>query len=274
MKMTIIFNGKLEPMENAKICMSSKSVQLGLGLFETMRVKEGKIICLLMHWQRLSKAAKQLSLVLPLTFDELSKATYQLISHKKIIDGGLRLTVTAAKGDRGLLLMPNAPGNYLIESFNLVTVKESEPYHLCFSSIYAEPTNPLSKMKSSSYLTHVFVKREAQKRGFDDALQRTQDGFITETSSANFFMIKEGTLYTPPISNGLLPGVTRARILKHCFMIKQPCIVRNIHYKELSEADGCFISNALIGVRNVSKLERFNFPMSELLTALKLFVDG
>lgn len=233
--------------------MADRGVSLGEGLFETMRVKGGKVVALELHWHRLSESAKAIEIQLPLTFNELQIITNKLINANSLMTAGLRLTLTSGLAMRGLVADIEHTGSYLLESFALPDVNRWQ--RLCFSSIYAEPTNPLSRIKSLSYLERVLVKREAVKLGFDDGLQLTRAGNISETSSANFFIVKQGSILTPPLSDGVLPGITRKRLIRFCLKNKIPIQEHSIDKELIYTADGAFISNALIGLIKVQQID-------------------
>lgn len=260
----LIIDGELQPKDKACIFANDKGLLLGFGLFETMRLDKGIIVALDKHWQRLEKSASLLELSLPLSFKDLCQAIKCLINYYGIDRAGIRLTVTAGEGERGLLANPLQCGHYILEHFDLPKQKLSN-YRLCWSSILANPSDPLVSIKSLSYLTHAFVKREANRLGFDDALQLTYEGFVTETSTANLFMIKKGRLFTPALSDGVLPGITRARIIEYCALNRIECIERSIQKEEILKADEVFISNALMGVIPIASIEDKRFSSMSIL---------
>lgn len=264
----LILNGEFVEKNKAKLSVFDKGLLLGFGLFETMRLSQGEIIGLDKHWQRLKNSALLLELTLPFSFEELQSLLLALVRYKHLVHSGLRLTVTSGVGLRGLLFNSEQKSSYFIESFDLIAT-EVPPYHLCWSSILANPSDPLSSIKSLSYLTHAFIKKEAIRFGFDDALQITASGFITESSSANFFMVKNNSLLTPHLGDGLLPGITRQRIIEYCHMNGIRCIEKQIHHSEILEADDVFLCNALMGVINVSMIEDRIFSSSPLTLLLK-----
>ena len=263
----VFLDGKCLPQAEAKMNAMDKGILLGMGLFETMRMQQGKIIGIDKHWQRLVKSAAVLEITLPLTFDVLIDAIECLSEKNALINAGLRLTVTAGTGLRGLLATATSVGHYLLECFALPE-KAVRPYRLCWSSIKANPSNPLASIKSLSYLTNVLVKREAVARGFDDALQLTAAGFISETSCANFFIIKNNVLFTPPLTDGPLPGITRERIMAHCKKEGIACVEKQLSVDEVISADGAFVCNALMGIVPIGAIEATCYSISHLMTSL------
>jgi len=95
-------------------------------------------------------------------------------------------------------------------------------------------------------LFNVLVKREAASRGFYDAIVLNEKGRVTETSSANFYCLRNGILLTPPVEEGLLPGVTRRVLLE-----KGRAIERSLNLEDLKGCEKFFISNSLLGLREV-----------------------
>ena len=268
----LIVNGELVEKKKAQLSILDKGFLLGFGLFETMRLFQGEIIALEKHWERLKASALLLEITLPLSYEELLLNISLLVKHKQLLNSGFRLTISAGVGPRGLVFNSDQKSIYLIESFELMTQK-IKPYRLCWSSILANASDPLSSIKSLSYLTHAFIKKEGLKLGFDDALQLTSEGFITESSSANFFMVKKNGLFTPPLSDGVLPGITRQRIIEYCELSGVTCIEKRIHKNEIREAEDVFLCNALMGIINVSTIEKVSFPTSPLTKRLKNRMD-
>mgnify|MGYP006075602501 CR=1 FL=1 len=263
----VLLDGKCQPQAEAKIKVTDKGVLLGMGLFETMRIRQGKVIGIDKHWQRLVKSAVLLDITLPLDLKALHESIKCLTEKNAVMNAGLRLTITAGTGPRGLLATATSKGHYLLECFALPE-KSLTPYRLCWSSIQANPSNPLASIKSLSYLTHVFVKREAVTRGFDDALQLTAAGFVSETSCANFFMIKKNVLFTPPLTDGPLPGIMRERIIAHCKQAGVACVEKQLSVNEVLAAEGAFVCNALMGITAIGAIEATCYPISHLMTSL------
>lgn len=267
-----IFDGELQKIENAQISIKDRGLQLGDGLFETMQMRNKKIIKLDLHWFRLVNSALKTDLNLPINFRQLEKDIEKLVKVHDIVNAGFRLTITPGYGKRGLLTKITTPGHYFLEFFDLP--KQSlTPYRLCFSTIRAEPTNPLSSIKSLSYMAHVFVKKEALAKGFDDAIQLTPEGKISEISCANIFIIKQGIVYTPPLSDGLLPGITRQRVIEHCLLNEIYCLEQSLDQRELLSADAIFVTNTLLGVLKVDFVNNKKYSSSNLLESIKLFID-
>lgn len=189
-----------------------------------------------------------------------------LINQNKLIEAGIRLTLTGGISERGLIAIDRQQPTFCLTSF---AFKKLTSVRLCFSTIRSEPSNPLSQVKSLSYLTNILVKQQAVTNGFDDAVRQNWQGHITETSSANIFILKSNCLYTPKVSDGLLAGIMRAELIdyakdSHHLELKETHLTR----QDLLEADGVFICNRLQGCVPVVQVESTRLAMPALVEKL------
>ena len=131
------------------------------------------------------------------------------------------------------------------------------------------PLTRWSHLKSIRYEIFRRARVEAQQRGYEDAVLLNRHGQIVETSVANIFWLKQGKLYTPAVSCGCLTGVMRAQVLRAARSLKMPVHIGAFRLKDLKQADAVFITNAVIGILPVSRIEGRPFKNSQLIVALK-----
>lgn len=151
-----------------------------------------------------------------------------------------------------------------------VVIKVSEiPYkeedykkgrNLKISKVLRNSTSLLSYIKSSCYIENIIEKRKAVKEGFDDVLFFNEKGFLSETSCANIFLVKNNRILTPKIENGLLRGIIRTWVIDN-FSVEEG----DIFYKDLKEADEVFVTNSLMGIMRVNKIEDITYGESSVL---------
>ncbi|QRG05335.1 aminotransferase class IV [Xanthobacter dioxanivorans] len=239
-------------VEEAQACVSplDRGFTLGDGLFETLRVKAGAILRREAHLARLAAGARVLGLALPAA--GLGAALSATAEANALSDGVLRLTITRGMGPRGVL-PPAAPVPTVV-----ITAAPLPPPSPPARLVIAEGTrrnerSPLSRVKSLNYLDNILARQEAAGWGADDAVLLNTRDRVAETSIANLFAVLGGELVTPPLSEGVLPGVMRAAVLA------EGAIERPITLAELVTASEIFLTSAL-GIRSVRALKGRDLP--------------
>ncbi len=214
----------------------------GEGLFETFKVVNGNLPPFFVyHYERLKTGAEFFKIPYP-TFDEFKNFVLKRIRERKEKELYVKiLLLSLGEGYYG-----GTATEYKLEA----VVKPLKPPRgrlvLTVSPFRRHSQNPLWRFKTISFLFNVAVKREANSRGYYDALILNEKGNITETSSANFFCLKGGKLLTPPVEEGLLPGITRRVLLEEGKATEEVLSLEN-----LKDCEKFFISNALMGLREV-----------------------
>lgn len=237
-------NGIILPDYEARITPADRGLLLGDGLFETLRVRGGRPLRLDRHLARLRAGADVLGLPVPLDDAGLAAAMAALLRRCGLEDASLRLTLTRGPGPRGLL-PPAEPTPTL-----MLTAAPLPPPPPPARVVVARETrrnehSPLARIKSLSTLDGVLARQEAARRGADDALLLNTAGRVAEASAANLFLVLDGVVITPPVSEGALPGVMRAAVMEAFAVVERPVTV-----EDLNRADEVFLTSSL-GVRAV-----------------------
>lgn len=222
----------------------------GVGLFETMQVIAGRIIDIEQHWARIAKGAKYLQIDFALSYESWQKLLVNELA-KNPDANAIKFILTAGEASRGLASSSANP-EYIIQAFSYN--KRTTPLKIKRAFWNRDKNNPIYKYKSVNYLEAVLAMREAKADGFDDAYFLNQDGNITETTIANIFVLKNNRLYTPPITDGVLPGITREKIITIADNLGIPCYRESIKEELLYEADAVFTCNSLQGIILVEKI--------------------
>lgn len=215
----------------------------GEALFETLRWENGNFFTpLSYHYERMKRGADFFEIPYP-PFEEFENFLKRKLEN---LPKGQTYYVK-------VLLLSLGEGYYggRAKAYRLETVikpyKPLEGLLKITLSVYKKHSqNPIWNYKTANFLFNVLVKREAVKKGFYDALVLNEKGNITETSSANFYCLKNGVLYTPPVNCGVLPGVYRRILLEQGKAIEKP-----LHISELKGCEKFYISNSLLGLREV-----------------------
>jgi branched-chain amino acid aminotransferase len=241
--MQIYLNNYIVSDKDPMITVQDRGFLLADGLFETIKIVQGRAEYLQEHLERLFQGAEVLCISHDLTFDKISDRLDQLIAINQFEESMLsaRLTLTRGPGPRGL-----SPPE-IISPTVMLTVS---PYHplpdhplkLFVSSIRRNEFSPTSQLKTLSYTDNILARMEALQNGADEALMLNTQGFVACAASGNIFIEKNGILLTPPLTEGVLPGIMRAQILE-----QQPSQERRLTLEDCLAAEAVYVTNGLIG---------------------------
>lgn len=216
--MVIYLNGKLIKKEDAKVSVFDHGLLYGDGVFEGIRSYNCLIFKLSEHIDRLFDSAKGISLTVPLSKSELQKAIISTLKVNRLKDAYIRVVVTRGVGDLGLDPR-KCPKPTIFIITDRICLYSDELYKKGLKIItvptrrnVSESLNP--QIKSLNYLNNILGKIEAINSGVYEALMLDQNGFATECTGDNIFMVKKGALLTPPVYSGILNGITREQVIK------------------------------------------------------------
>lgn len=246
--MRVCLNGTMLDETAAQIAITDRGVLLGDGVFETIAVRRGQPKRLVAHMLRLFADARVIGLTPP--WDEASIAMWvgQTALENQLSDAVVRITLTRGPAPRGLLPPADAKPTLLITAAPMPD--EAPPARVVIgTATRRNEQSPTSRIKSISYLDNILARQEAQTRGVDDAIVLNTQGRVAESTVANVFALIGGAILTPPVSEGALPGVMRADVLKLARGEEMPITVEML--KSSSEV---FLSNAL-GIRPVISID-------------------
>jgi branched-chain amino acid aminotransferase len=259
MNYVVYINGKLVSAEEARISVFDAAYLYGEGLFETLAAIHGKVLFFDKHIKRLYSSAKKLKIPAPLSTKKLKSEVYRTLKANNLTNAYIRIGLSAEEEDVGARIRS-------LKDVNLVIfTKPVDPYppHLytkgarliLIRSVQNDSRN-IAGLKSTNYLSKVIARREIAKRGADEGILLNAEGRITECAGSNLFIVKKGKLMTPPLKEGLLPGITRQVLLDLARKKKILCIEKPLTVKDLKTADEIFITSTLKGVLPVRKFEQ------------------
>jgi len=245
-------NDQFVNQTQAAISVSDRGLLLGDGLFETLRVFNGKATFLKEHWQRLINSAKLIHIPIPKTFSDAENIIHQLIESNclKDRDSSIRITLTRGIGPRGISIPKQAKPTLIItiHPFSNPTLDGWSAY---IASIKRNEHAITSKIKSLNYLDNILARMEANQNDATEALLTNTANHIVSASCANIFAVSDNILYTPPISDGVLPGITREQVLSLAEKSNIQTRITSITHDFLLKADEVFITNSLIGIKPI-----------------------
>ncbi|MFZ5643380.1 MAG: aminotransferase class IV [Bacillota bacterium] len=245
----ICLNGKYLAAGEAAVSACDGAVLYGMGLFETIKLTGGKPARTDLHLSRLMNSARALGLKVPFSAEKINEMLYGTAEKNNIKAGALRLTLTAG-GDA-------AAPSVIINVRQQVYSKEkyARGIRAGFTKFRRNETSPLVRHKNLNYYENIIAKRQAASCGWDEALFLNQQGFIAEGSVSNIFIVGGGNVITPDVNSGLLPGITRRRIIDICFSMGISLEERPVRPEELFSSDECFVTNSLMGVMPLAAVD-------------------
>lgn len=215
--MLIYLNGRLVKREDAKISVFDHGLLYGDGVFEGIRSYSCLVFKLKEHIDRLYASAQGISLKIPLTKSQLEKAIITTLKANKLKDAYIRLVVTRGVGDLGLdPRFCEKPTVFIIADKIALYPQELYKKGLEIVTVPTRRNIPEAlspQIKSLNYLNNILGKIEAINAGVQEAVMLDQNGFVTECTGDNIFMIKNKVLLTPPVHAGVLNGITRSVVL-------------------------------------------------------------
>jgi branched-chain amino acid aminotransferase len=253
--MTIFLNGQFVPEAQAVIPVNDRGFMYGDGLFETVRVVNGRPFRLPQHLERMARGADFLKIKPPFTQREMQQFAEQLIEKNQMPDAILRVTLTRGLGERGYA--PKADGSPTVVMTLHPASPSEEPiqWSLITSSFRVLAADPLSSFKTLNKLTHVMARAEAAEKDADEALLINTNGEVAETASGNLFWVYNDKICTTPTGRGVLPGITRAVVLEICQALGLPTNKRIIKPEALRNSEGLFITQSAFGVVPVASFD-------------------
>ena len=250
----IHLDGRLVDAATARIDPTDRGFLLADGLFETLRVYNGKPFRLEAHLARLTAGAKVLDLPMP-PAGEISIAIVDTLRANRQHDASLRITLTRGPGQRGLLPAKDPVPTVMIAS-HAVVERSSAPMTAHLSMIRRNEHSPASQIKSLAYLDNILSLREAAEAGCDEALLLNTAGRLAGGSRSNIFVVIDGALLTPPLGEGVLPGITRQTLLELAVDAGITARETPLSPADLDLASEAFICNSLLEVRALTRIGR------------------
>ena len=256
--MIVYINGQYKLIHKAHISIMDHGFLYGDGVYETLRVRKGKIFLLRDHLNRLLMSAKQISLFIPWSGREIERILYGVIKINNHKEAVIRMTLSRGVGPYGfdprLCRKPTFvvtsqsyqayPSSFFKKGIPLavVTVRRNSPRSLPPSA------------KTSNCLNGILAKIESLKMGGKEALLLALDGSVAEGSVSNVFLVKRGRLLTPKRSGNMLPGVTQNYVMQLARGLGIPVQERRINLRDLKGANEVFLTNTTMDIMPVSKI--------------------
>lgn len=246
--MIVSINGVLSDAATARIDPADRGFTLGDGLFETIAVRRNAVRHLAAHLRRLREGAAVLGIPLPGDDNDLAAKIGDCITANGLKDAVVRVTLTRGIGARGIVPPANPSPTLMITAAPLPD--PAGPAKVIVAKVTRRNEHsPLARIKHLNYLDNILARREAQGAGADDAILLNTAGNVAESTVANVFILVDGFMLTPPVTDGALPGIMRGEAIKLARAEE-----RTITVEMLTRAAEVFLTNAL-GVRAVTHID-------------------
>ena len=250
-------NGRFVPEDEAAISPLDRGFTLADGLFETMVALSDRVFRLGAHLARMQRGAGVLHITLP-SAEHLTEIILECI--KRNGDPGSVARLTVSRGldrGRGLDASPELQPSVVVRVAPWLGPPDSLPASrsVALSVIARNDRSPLSRIKSLSYVEGVTARLEAQRRGADDALMCNTRGMVAGGTSSNVFVVRAGSLFTPPEEDGALPGVARLTVLEEAGRLGIPTGEQSLTPGQIAGADEVFLTNVVQGPVPVKSMD-------------------
>jgi branched-subunit amino acid aminotransferase/4-amino-4-deoxychorismate lyase len=243
------WNGRLVPLDEVRLSPADPGFLFGDGLFETLRVDEGRARGLAAHLDRLFAGLRRLGIALPEERCDLGRAVTDVAQAAPRPVARLRITISrdTPEATRLIAAFPYEPPAEDLYRHGVAAV--------LLPDLRIDSRGPLAGLKSLSYQANRLALREAEAQGAYEALLLNEHGRLAEGSRSNLALVLPGGLFTPPESEGCLPGTVRRRLLE-----KGALQERVLTLEDLAAAEGVLLMNSLIGVLPVARIDGREIP--------------
>ena len=259
MGLKIWMNDKLVDESQATVSVFDHGLLYGDGVFEGIRVYDGKIFELQAHIDRLYLSAKAIRLDIKITPEEMTERTQQTVQANNINDGYIRLIVTRGPGTLGLNpLVCKKPQIIIIA--DKIQLYPAELYQnglrvISANTVRNHPLRVSPQIKSLNYLNNIIAKLEALDRDMLEAIMYNHEGYVAEATGDNVFIVKNGQLISPPICAGSLAGITRDVVIKLAQQSGYPFTQQNLTRYDLYVADEIFLTGTAAEVIGIVEID-------------------
>ncbi len=272
MQQYINHNGIFFEADKPVINVNNRSFRYGDALFETIRIANKKPQYIKEHYQRLLKGVEVLKMALNPNFNAafLEKIILEL-AQKNGVDTDGRVRLTLYRNDGGMYAPSENQTSFLLEVYPLEEknyVLNTKGFTIDLFSDFKKPQNVLSSIKSANSIVYVMAGIHKNEQKLDECILLNDKHHIIETISSNIFAVKNGVLYTPPVSDGCVDGVMRKKIIEIANENKIAVYEISIMQNVLLAADELFLTNTIHGIRWVVayKQKRYFNNTSKKLT--------
>ena len=254
------YNGRLLPSDEVKITPSNRAFNYGDGVFETVKIRNGRLVFWEEHYFRLMASMRMIRMKIPVEFtlEFLENEILKTIASLDI-QTNLRARLSVFRKDGGLYMPTSNDVDFLVVVTPMSHVIKEE-YHVDLYKDFFIHSGYLSTIKSTNKLIHTLASIYAQENALDNCILLNERKGVVEATNANIFLVKDGLVKTPSLSEGCLNGIIRAKVIdmlskNDSYTVEESVITPF----EIQKADEIFITNCLMGIQPVTKYRKKEF---------------
>ncbi len=252
------FNGKIFAADTSTIGPENRGLRYGDGLFETIKMTNGKLLLEDDHFARLWKGLKVLQFDLPKHFSpENLQEQIVALAKKNEHTASARIRLNVFRGDGGLYDAVNHSPNYFIQSWPLPDNNGNLNSNGLVVGIYTDAKKTydvLSNLKHNNYLPYLMGALHAKKEKWNDAIILNSADRICDTTIANIFIIKDEIIYTPSLTEACVAGIMRNYIIRNSKTAGFELIEKELTIEDVLQADEVFTTNTIRNIQWVQSI--------------------
>ena len=259
----IWMNGDFQPFNNTNIHLLSNTLHYGMGVFEGVRAYETKdgraIFRLIEHTERLFTAASKINITIPFSSDELCQAQVDTMSKNKLTEGYIRPIVFLGNESMGLRSQDSLSVNVAIACWEWPSYMDPEAKKNGISVVkspFQQYDNPLYSNNKiiGTYVNSIMAVNDAISKGAEEAILMDKNGYISEGSGENLFIVKNSKLITPT-TDYCLNGITRQSVISIAKNLNYSVEEKNLSFQDLLDADEAFYSGTAVEITPISTVD-------------------
>ena len=259
----IWINGDFQPFNDTNIHLLSNTLHYGMGVFEGVRAYEtkdgGAIFRLTEHTERLFTAASKINITIPFSSDELCQAQVDTMSKNKLTEGYIRPIVFLGNESMGLRSQDSLSVNVAIACWEWPSYMDPEAKKNGISVVkspFQQYDNPLYSNNKiiGTYVNSIMAVNDAISKGAEEAILMDKNGYISEGSGENLFIVKNSKLITPT-TDYCLNGITRQSVISIAKNLDYSVEEKNLSFEDLLDADEAFYSGTAVEITPISTVD-------------------
>jgi branched-chain amino acid aminotransferase len=250
----VCFNGQFIPAWQGILQTRNRSFKWGDGLFETIRVHQGKILLQNLHFERLKNSLNILKYKFAASEDEIADQIIQTCTNNHCLE--------SAKVRLALWRLDSHEAGWLIEAIPLANSVKEQGISIDIYPEARKGRDVFSNLKTANLLPYVMAALFAKENNLDDALVLNDQENICDSSKANLFLVTKNEIHTPALNQGCIAGVMRRYLLEEFSSGKILVKEKSVSVDDLLEADEIFLTNSIIGIRPVRQFRNKTYGSS------------
>jgi branched-chain amino acid aminotransferase len=265
----IFHNDRIIPVEQARLSPGQAGLFNGWGVFTTMRIFQGEAFAFERHWRRLEKDAGRIRLPFPFDPAQVRLQLSELLNANQVVEGTARIYMIYNRVGFWQTDEPMPQVDLILCTAGLQANPEQARLNIAKDGRHA--ASPLAGVKVTSWLNNVWHLAEAQSQGWSEVILLNERGEVAECTTANIFCVKNGRVYTPPLSSGCLEGVTRGLLLELAPRAGVQLVEQSLMPGDLYSADEVFITStnrSLLGVSEIAG-HKYSIVMGPIVQKLE-----